>query len=126
MSNTTTVQPRTLVVKLNNDRFVLVMPIHRFECEKQPPHWHFLMKARRAKRLSFFPVARITVDGEWLDRPQVVESVLVASYYYPASPIVDVPADILQEVIDTTEENRGKLRDAYEYNRSLDYSYDTA
>lgn len=126
MNHTTGVQPRTLVVELNNGRFVLVMPIHRLECENHPPHFHFLIKARRSKMLSFVPVARVTIDGQWLDRPQVEESVLVASYYLPSSRLVDVPADILQEVLNVTEEKRAKLREAYEYNRSLNFSYDTA
>lgn len=124
MGNTTNVQPRTLSVKLSNGRFMLVMPIHRLECENRPPHWYFVIRTRVSKTLTFVPVSGITYDCEWLNPPRIQESVLVASYYLPFSEIVDVPSDILEEIAMVTCDNSFKLCEAYFYNQSLGYAYD--
>ena len=124
MGNTTDVQPRTLSVELSNSRFMLIMPIHRLECENRPPHWYFMIKTRISKMLTVFPVGRITVDGEWLELPRIQESILEASYYLPSSEIVDVPSYILEEIAMFTYDYGFKLREAYFYNQSLGYAYD--
>ncbi len=124
MRNTTNVQPRTLSVELSNGRFMLVMPIHRLECENRPPHWYFMIKTRISKMWTVFPAGKISVDCEWLELPRIQESILEASYYLPFSEIVDVPSYILEEIEMITCDYSFKLREAYFYNQSLGYAYD--
>lgn len=124
MGNTTDVQPRTLSVELSNSRFMLIMPIHRLECENKPPHWYFMIKTRISKSLTVVPAGKITVDCEWIEPPRIQESILEASYYLPFSKIVDVPSDILEEIAMVTCDYSFKLREAYFYNQSLGYAYD--
>ncbi|MBO7560981.1 hypothetical protein J6T21_03035 [Candidatus Saccharibacteria bacterium] len=97
------------------------MPINRLECENQKPHWTFAIKVRYPsipKIVSVLPVARITVDGEWLDDPpRVNESVFHASYYRPYAEEIAVPSNVLEEIANITRDYSSILREAYESNR---------
>lgn len=121
--NVTGIKPRTLMVELSIDpgRFFMIMPSSGQVCRGEPAYWYLVVRARCQGLVGKYIIGKISADEKWLEEPKILDSVLEAGYINPISKraeVVDVPAYILDEVLELTRKYSFKIRIGCAFNRN--------
>ena len=113
-------EPRILQFDLSEVNCFFVLPSIKDDyTEDNPPYVNVAMWARCNGVLGEFVAGKITLDGIWLSRPQIRESILVAGYYIENSRIVDFPEKLTLYLERAICALKSFFAPAFEYNRDL-------